>query len=83
MHTGYGTSILPPVYSKVPLFLLIAKVNISPESWLAAWIKLPKGSIEKFLGVFPRVDSWPTFSNFLPLSKTLNIAKLSCPLFDP
>src|SRR5207245_1609695 len=82
-QTGEGTSGTLPFGVKRPVLASIRKTTRLSESWLATTIYEPVGSIAKFRGVFPCVETSSTGVSVPFPASIANTAMLSCPRFEP
>ena len=82
-HAGGDTVILAPVACSLPVSVSIRKTTTLFEILLATRRKLPLGSMQKFLGHFPPLGSWPAGVSLPVFASMAKIAMLSCPRLDP
>lgn len=63
MHTGLGADTGSPAGESSPVSWLILNTARVPLDCPAAMTNFPEGSMAKFRGVFPRMDSFSTRVN--------------------
>lgn len=81
--TGDGTAIEFPVGCSLPVLRSMRNVTMESDRWFAASKNVPEGSIAKFLGVLPSVETCPIGSSLPAVWSILKAAMLSCPRFEP